>query len=1423
MTEWTVTKRSAEPQDEAEPSPCSESPTASLGYLTCGLEATNTPPAEAREGRQPGALSGRGGSVALTGDAASTGDGAASTSDPPRSRTLPAADWAGDEDGVLNQELRRELAREYDIRERIGQGGFGAVYRGVHRRTHQEVALKVLRPVVNGGYRQMRSRVARFEREAELCANLNHPNIVRLLDRGKLGREQCYAVFELVPGETLRERLLRKRVLPALEAAEIMAQALDAVACAQAQGIVHRDLKPENIMVTDTGRRLHVKVLDFGIGTLTLEARDRRFRHLTESRETLGTPLYSAPEQLRGEAPTTRSDLYSWALVMLECLIGRPPVEGATLAQVYHQHLSSLEIPLPAPLARHSLGELLRRLLRKNPMARPADANQVYKEFQALHLANLVGDLGPIESSLPGSAADTAQSTLGLQRAQLRQVTALAVGVRVYPTEAARVDSELLETLHRDQLHGCRDVCERFGGRVVGGMGEHLLVYFGLPTASDTDARRAARSAFEVLDEHRQRREWLSANQPVEYELRVGLHTGTVMVVDDGDATGVTASVALSLCAAASSGSILVSETTRRLLEASLLFDTSTALVVNGRSGTLEAAVLVGERRLHALAGRGDGQTELVGREAELGQLDERWAQALQGDPRALILVGEPGVGKSRLLTEWIQHNPQVAAALLETRCFAEHTNDALFPILQLLKHEWRLDASRPAAVVQKLEERLRHHRLSCEALLPIYCVWLGLPIPKGYPVPAVAPHRQRELLMNSLAQLLPRLREHGLLLVEDLHWADASTLQLLNQLTSGAGVDLFVVASARPRGGLMPPVTPAQRLELGPLRPPQALQLVRRRLSGQGIEEPALKAIADRADGVPLFIEELSHMLLERRAAGDDDSLARDPSPGIPITLRALLAERLDRLSGAREVAQTAAALGREFDAELLVLACPSTSVGTRDALQQLVRAELLVRVHERDTERYSFRHALLRDAAYESMPNETRRQTHRRIAHLLEHEAGVAASARPEEIARHYAGALVFDAAVEHGLRAVRKLIERSANQEAMAQALEVERWLSGLPEPGRIDAELRNNGLLTQALMASEGWASPRVRERAEQSRKRLHETTAKEHVVSTLFALFMHYHVASSRARCREVAVELQQHAERVADPALLSVAATAQGVRCHAEGDFVQAERWLERARALYVAERDARQGVEFGLDCRVWATAQLALVQFGRGHRQGALALAAEATAWAREIEHVPSLGIALLYTSQIHQMLGDKAAALRVTGELLTHAQSFGLPAFEGYAAAIRAWAEGDEEAVANVIAILEQLNCHLILSYYGSYLAALAEDRGRLDEAAAQWDLCLRRCASLDEHCFEAELLRRRAACEVQQAAPDLDRARQWLERATALSREQGMYRFELLALRDLQRHFSLTPEQLERVCEIQRLRPELVELQVVPAGSG
>jgi class 3 adenylate cyclase len=515
----------------------------------------------------------------------------------------------------------------YEILAELGAGGSGTVYEARQLATGQLVAIKVLRPVEDRGGAPFERRLARFQREMKLCGQMHHPNIVRLFDSGKTASGLVYSVFEFAPGKDLSNVLAREGRLDPVEAKHLMLQVLDALACAHAEGVVHRDLKPANIMVIPTGARRNALVLDFGIGVFTEDAQGVERVRITAPNESLGTPAYAAPEQLRGHPPTPRSDLYAWGLVFLECLTGKRVITGDSVGYVLFKHLEPSPIPMPAALADHALARILTRAVAKDPRERQVTAQGLLRELEVCDVTSLrqriglVMDVPPARGSAvtetvqvgpalrPGPEASPRGDTPGsapLLEGERRQLTAVCCGLVATSAAPATTDvEEIDEVLATLQERGA-EIVRRFEGRIAGALGDQVLFYFGYPAAREDDTLRAGRAALELVRNLGEESEKLIAERQIRVEIRIGVHTGLVVAREPRESTpgglgpmlGTTAKVAARLCALASPGTILISGETARMVRDHFILADERPLVLDGGARTIEVVRLGGQQIL---------------------------------------------------------------------------------------------------------------------------------------------------------------------------------------------------------------------------------------------------------------------------------------------------------------------------------------------------------------------------------------------------------------------------------------------------------------------------------------------------------------------------------------------------------------------------------------------------------------------------------------------------------------------------------------------------------------------------------------------------------------------------------------------------------------------------------------------------------
>ncbi|EJL75715.1 TOMM system kinase/cyclase fusion protein [Variovorax sp. Varisp85] len=1306
----------------------------------------------------------------------------------------------------------------YDLLEELGAGGYGTVYRALQQRTGTVVAIKVVKLQVGS------QRVARFHRETKLCAALHHPHIVQLLDKGEQGA--CvYGVFEYVPGETLTSLIRRKGALTAPETAHLMAEVLDALDCAHAAGIVHRDLKPDNVMVTFTGAVPHAKVLDFGISTVIPTNRGAEFLTLTMTEESLGTPAYSAPEQLRGEPPGVKSDLYAWGLMFIECLTGVPAIRGASAAEILHQQLSPQEVPLPSEIASHPVASVLRQALRKKAADRCDSAATLLAELGRLRLDDLVGVLRSAKQAQDEALAHTVVTTRGFS--EKRQLTVLCCSVSVWPDadaegadDALPSDIEKLELLQRNELSLFAETATRRGGLLAGTLGDRMIVLFGYPHASDTDARQAGMTALELIALSRQRSAAIEQAHGVHLGIRMGMHTGMAVVAAGEIPSGHAVNVAVRLEGVAETGTLLASESSYRLLGRHARFDKAGSVALPGQSGGIQTYCLSSKRQasmLHESAEQALHEA-CIGREPELQQLRAAWAQARQGQGGAVWIRGEPGIGKSCLADMLREQVAQEGWQTVSAQCQPESQNNALTPFLALLRQ--RLDAAPDAATPDARRERLREalHAAGCdgEAVLPIFCAWLSLPLGDSAPS-QMSPPMQKALLLQSIAQWLLHMAEAAplLLLLEDVHWADPTSIEFLEQLVAQLPQRrVLLVLTARPEWE-KPPELQAACIEVRRLEDAQAAELARQALAPRIAAPQVIDNVVARTDGVPLFIQEMARMLLDAYLVEKDGVwVFKDTAQpaAIPVTLRDSLVSRFDRLGPVKGLLQLAATIGRQFDAELLCACSGKLPEAMDKDMAVLLDAGLVAPAGPPGA--FIFRHALIRDTAYECMLVAQRQQQHRNVAQTLLDSQPQRVADEPGSVAQHWADAGEHAQAMALAVQQLRITQHRSLNDETISYAQHIDGWMARLDGAAQREARLDVNSYVTQAMMNKYGWAHAQVVDRIALSQELLDDSVPREKQVQHLWTLITFHHVASNRAEVQRLSQRLLDHAVQQQDQGVFVAAQTYLGLAHYSDGQFELGEQSLTDAIERYSPEAHAHHAADFGFDTRVWATTGRALVRWFAGHDAAARTDAANAVRWAREMSHIPSLSMALLYQSLGHQARNDKARALVSTGELLGITARYGLPAFQGYAEIIRCWATGDVDSIAQADAWVQALwgmGCRYCQTYYRAFAADTLAANQRWSEALERIDECLRMADELKEGLYRSELHLQKARY-LQAAGGERAAVAACFAQAAEVAREGAKHRTEYEALAALQ---ALAPEGRDvaaRLEELAGLRSEL-----------
>lgn len=1309
----------------------------------------------------------------------------------------------------------------YEILSKAGAGGFGTVFKARQTATGQLVAVKLLRLGGREGEAAAK-RVARFEREMRLCARLHHTNIVGLIDSGKTEEGQLYLVFAFVPGKTLKEVLEEEGALEPIEARHLMLQVLDALASAHAQGIIHRDLKPSNIMVMPTGARRNALVLDFGIGALiedTATSEEAHEAHITSEHEVLGTPAYAAPEQLRGLVATPRADLFSWGLVLLECMTGRAVFSGR-LAEVFAMQLSPEPIPIPAALRDHPLGRLLSRVLVKDAGARNVTAQGLMRELESCDLSGLRRGILAAQAPTPraatgpeagaGEAAVVGLAPSGVRRrlvepaegeGERRLLTAVCCSFGVSGAGETLTDIEDRDEALRMLQELCIEAARRSQATIAGVLGDRALLYFGYPVAHEDDAERAARLALEIATKVVEQNARAEAENRLTMDVRLGVHTGLVVIPELREASvlgasflvGTTASTAAHLSSLARPGAVLISGETYRLLRSQFVAESLGVQALGGGPRPIAVYRVKGERSASATLDTVSVELPVVGRSYELALMAQRWARVREGFGQSILITGEPGIGKSRLALELRRIVHEEVHLSIECRCALEHQNSALHPIIEALAQATDLGrASTPEEKVAKLEVFLTEHGFALKETMPLLAPLFSLsPADRGASLD-VPPQRRRELTLTHLVSLLIEAAERRpvLLLVEDLQWADPTTLELIGLLLGEvSSASLCLLLSARPEFSPPWPLSGTLQIRLGHLEKAHVEDMIASIAGGRHLPGEVIEHLVRQADGVPLFVEELTRTVLESGAltVGDDGRYKLDrslPELFIPSTLHGSLMARLDRLGRARETAQIAAALGREFSAEVLAAVSPLGEAAVLEDLGRLTTADIVYLRRRARQSTYGFKHALVRDAAYESLSRRARRRVHARIASTLEERFPEVVAANPGLLALHHAGAEQKREAIQYAQTAAQRALHRSMNEEAIGYARQAISWLGALKDPReRAEVELGLNAILIPALMAARGWGTGEV-EAAIQRSQELGESAGggEQHALTSLWAL-VDYHLERGRAE-QVLGLARRYHAlsERAGDSLHTVASLVALGDVYITMGRLRDSQDAMERAIALYDPGRHRQSVVVFGYDLSVFARATLGYVLWLRGCLDRSTSELRSSLARAEELEHAHSIGLSLLYLASVYYCWRDREAVQGTTQRLEAHAARYGLIVPLNVAVLLRAWVDGDVPRAERAFAALKAAGSVRGLPKNGSTIAESEMALGRLDAALARLDGCVRIAEANQESYYLAELYRLRGDCLL--ARGDTHEAKRCLGDALALARSQDARTFELRA---------------------------------------
>jgi tetratricopeptide (TPR) repeat protein len=909
--------------------------------------------------------------------------------------------------------------------------------------------------------------------------------------------------------------------------------------------------------------------------------------------------------------------------------------------------------------------------------------------------------------------------------------------------------------------------------------------------------------------------------------VRVGLDTGRVVVgrgaSADTDVFGDAPNIAARVQAEAEPGSVLITAATHRLIAGLFVVEEHGARTLKG---VRQPIVLYRVVQPSGVRGR----TPFVGRALERRLLVERWERARDGEGQVVLVTGEAGIGKSRLVQTLREHLVDEPHTWIECQASVHHQNTPLHAVVDMLRQGpgWS-GAPAPEAQLADLEQSLDRAGVPRSEAVPLVAPLLGLAVPERYPMPFLSPEGQRKQLLATLAAWLVGLArvQPVVAVLEDLHWVDPSTLELQAVLVEQAATaPLLLLYTARPEfRAPWPPRAHHAQVTLNRLTRRQVREMVGRVSERAALPDTVVETVVARTDGVPLFVEELTKAVLEatpdgRRSRPDEETVGPAVAAelrGIPATLHDSLMARLDRLGPAKEVAQLGAVIGREFSYALLhdviqaVRHPPLPDAELHRALERITDAELLYARGIRPEATYVFKHALVQDAAYASLLKSRRRELHRLIAAALTDRYADTATAPPEVVAHHYEAAGEAELALTYYQQAGEQAAARSAHEEAVAHLRKAIALLDTLPESrergGRAAVLYR---ALAPSLVAARGYAHPETEAAYERARLLANAAGDRQSHAWALLGLALVSLNSAQFERALGLIDEADAGAETARDDLLTIWANALEAVIHYWQGRFGSSLEHAERALGLYDSSRHHRASVSLlGHDVGTQSQSYSACALWQLGYPDRALARAREAIECAVALDHPLSIAFGRFFAVSVHWLRREAGAQRRTAEELVRFTEAQAIPFWLVAAKIWRGNARADPAEVTEGMTLAAGTGAQTGAPAGFAALAEAYQARGQHSEALGAVGMGLavsaetgQRCTDADLHRLEGEIILERCKVDTAQnsssgpaehtlgSADLMEEAASCFRRAIEIARSQEGKSFELRAATSLAR---------------------------------
>ena len=988
------------------------------------------------------------------------------------------------------------------------------------------------------------------------------------------------------------------------------------------------------------------------------------------------------------------------------------------------------------------------------------------------------------------------------REAEFRHITVMFCDLVGSTQLAEKLDPEDLHKLIDAYRGECSTAIKRYGGEVARFFGDGVMAFFGWPSAHEDDAARATRAALEIVSGV------MKISGPVTLACRVGVCSGPVIVGEietsttpwPMDAVGETPNIAARLQTLAAPNTVLISESTRRLVSAAFDLQDLGLQELKGVAEPLHVYRVLAAKNIATRfeAAHAGFLTPLVGRSTELSLLLDRWQKVKEGDGQVIILSGAPGVGKSRLLHELKSHIQRDLHVSLHHQCSPYHIQSAFFPVIEQIEQAAQLTAREAdEEKIAKLKAYLPCSANSSIEPVLLIAKLLSISAETHRELSGLTPQQIKNRTISTLVDMLLAfsIQRPTLCVFEDAHWLDPSTLELVELIISRIGhARVMLIVSCRPE--FRPTWLAHANItthSLTRLSQTEVRTMIRDVLRGGSIPQQLVDQIIEKADGVPLFIEELTSSTLSAplRTRGTFTASLR-----VPETLSDALMERLDRVAPSRRVAQIAAVIGREFSHNLLSAASQVDEDNMQSALSLLEQADIIYRVGVSPFVRFAFKHALLRDAIYDTLLRSKRQQIHADIAAILQRDFPQLVENQPEVLAYHYQEAGNHQLAIRCWFESGQRAVAHSANVEAIANFRKALQLLNALQEtPERTKQEIDIQLALGIPLIAVQGYAAAETREAFSRARALCLRLGNIPEYFQALFGSWGNLWMGGNNRDALGMADEFLTRSRALSDPVLLMVAHRVIGSTLLTLGDFQSSSSHFEETIRLSTGREKQQLYNLYMVEPQAASLLLLSWDLWFLGHPDQSLSRVSEALALAQDLGQPYTVAFAHYMTSVVHLLRGDAARGLESAGKSFEISQEQRFSLYVTLSRISRGRAICDlgrlEEGRAEIELGIDEARrsgVGFMLPMMDSWLAEVHAKIGENERALAIVERALTDIGDVTGRAWEAELHRQRAQILLAFDPSKVTEAESYLKKSIEVALGQSAKSLELRAATSL-----------------------------------